>query len=45
MGDMDFVPVPIAKLISDEYAFDRWSTVDSLRATASADISHGNIRL
>ena len=43
MGDMDFVPVPIDKLISDEYANDRWKSVDSLMASKSEDISHGDI--
>ena len=43
MGDMDFVPVPIDKLISDEYANDRWKSVDTLIASKSDDISHGDI--
>ena len=43
MGDMDFVPVPLDKLSSDEYAAERWKSVDSLNATASIDVSHGNI--
>ena len=40
MGDMDFVPVPIDTLISDEYAYHRWQSVDSLNASLSADIVH-----
>ncbi len=43
MGDMDFVPVPIDKLISDEYANDRWKSVDTLMASKSEDIFHGDI--
>ena len=43
MGDMDFVPVPIDRLISDEYANNRWKSVDSLIASKSDDISHGDI--
>ena len=30
-------------LISDKYAYHRWQSVDSLNASLSADISHGNI--
>jgi len=43
MGDVDFVPVPVEQLISDEYAKTRWSSVDSLFATSSEDVTHGNI--
>jgi len=43
MGDMDFVPVPIDALISDDYANSRWQSVDSLTASLSADIAHGDI--
>jgi len=43
LGDMDFVPVPIDTLISDEYANSRWESVDSLFATLSADLAHGDI--
>ena len=43
MGDMDFVSVPIEKLISDEYAQIRWASVDSFYATSSSDITYGNI--
>ena len=43
MGDIDFVPVPIETLISDEYAKKRWSSIDSLFATPSSDIAHGKI--
>lgn len=43
LGDSDFVPVPLKKLVSDEYAAIRWNTVDSLTATSSADVSHGEI--
>jgi len=43
MGDMDFVPVPLAKLSSDEYAAERWESVDSINASSSIDVRHGNI--
>ena len=43
MGDMDFVPVPLDKLLSDEYATERWGSVDSLNASLSANVSHGDI--
>jgi len=43
MGDMDFVPVPIDRLISDQYAQVRWNSVDSLLASKSEDVSHGDI--
>lgn len=43
MGDMDFVPVPIDRLISDQYAQVRWNSVDSLLASKSENVSHGDI--
>ncbi len=43
MGDMDFVPVPIERLISDAYANIRWESVDSITASKSENIFHGNI--
>ena len=43
MGDMDFVPVPIDRLISDQYAQVRWNSVDSIIASKSEDVSHGDI--
>ena len=43
MGDIDFFPVPIDELISDKYANIRWNSVDVLKATSSADLTHGNI--
>ncbi len=43
LGDMDFVPVPIDALISDDYASNRWQSVDSITASISADIAHGDI--
>ncbi len=43
LGDMDFVPVPLEKLSSDEYAQERWQTIDSLNASLSSDVSHGDI--
>jgi len=44
MGDLDFVSVPIDTLISDEYAKSRWKSVDSIIASNSIDITHGNIQ-
>ena len=43
MGDMDFVKVPIDTLISSDYANSRFSTIDSLRASSSANIYPGDI--
>ena len=43
MGDMDFVPVPVDRLISDDYAGKRWMSVDSLQASLSDNITHGGI--
>jgi len=43
MGDIDFVSVPIDILISDEYANSRWQSVDSISASLSSDIAHGDI--
>ncbi len=43
MGDMDFVPVPIDRLISDQYAQVRWNSVDSIIASKSDYVSHGDI--
>ncbi|MDP6937045.1 MAG: gamma-glutamyltransferase, partial [Candidatus Marinimicrobia bacterium] len=43
LGDMDFVPVPIDRLISDDYAGERWESVDSLKAFPSENITHGDI--
>ncbi|MCA0365353.1 MAG: gamma-glutamyltransferase [Bacteroidetes bacterium] len=41
MGDMDFVKVPMAELISYKYLRERWSNYDSTKATKSIDISGG----
>ncbi|NQU67613.1 MAG: gamma-glutamyltransferase [Candidatus Marinimicrobia bacterium] len=38
LGDMDFVPVPIEELISQDYANEKWSSIDSVLATPSTDI-------
>ena len=43
LGDMDFVPVPVDRLISDDYAGERWESVDSLKAFPSENITHGDI--
>ena len=43
LGDADFYPVPIAKLISKDYAQQRFADFDPARASISADIGAGNI--
>ena len=43
MGDADFYPVPVDRLISKEYAAERRSLLDTSRATPSLRISHGPI--
>lgn len=43
LGDMDFVPVPIQKLVSQDYADSRWSEIDFTTAGISENIIHGNI--
>jgi len=41
LGDPDFYTVPIPWLISKEYAAARRTTIDTLHAGKSADVSHG----
>ena len=43
LGDADFYPVPVKKLISKEYADERAVLIDSVSATPSVKISHGTI--
>ena len=43
LGDSDYVPVPINKLISNEYANDRFLTISSRKAIPSKKIKHGII--
>ena len=43
LGDSDFISIPINKLISKEYANDRFSTISSKKAIASKKIKHGVI--
>lgn len=38
LGDMDFIPVPISHMISQEYADNHWMTIDSINATPSSEI-------
>ncbi|MBT3250294.1 MAG: gamma-glutamyltransferase [Candidatus Marinimicrobia bacterium] len=38
LGDMDFIPVPISHLISQEYADNHWMSIDSIYATSSSEI-------
>jgi len=42
LGDPDFVHVPVAGLISKEYALSRFSDFDSTRALPSADVGAGS---
>lgn len=43
LGDPDFFPVPVEKLISKEYAAQRRKLIDVTKATPSSAISHGNV--
>jgi len=43
LGDMDFVDIPLKELMSQDYADKRWMDVDSLQASASTDIQHGDL--
>ena len=45
LGDMDFVNVPVNELISDEYAYKRFVTIDESSASESSSIKHGNISI
>jgi gamma-glutamyltranspeptidase/glutathione hydrolase len=45
LGDSDFYPVPVQKLISKEYARERRKLLDTTRAVPSSQISHGVIPL
>lgn len=43
LGDPDQTPVPVAELISDDYADKRRKIIDSARSTPSSDIQAGDI--
>ncbi len=43
LGDIDFVDIPLDELISKEYAKTRWLDVDSVLATPSSKVSHGDL--
>ncbi len=43
-GDIDFYPVPVAKLISKSYADERRKLIDSSLAKPSSAISHGSFQ-
>ncbi len=43
LGDIDFVPVPIDEMTSQEYANERWKTINTDVASNSMDITHGDI--
>jgi gamma-glutamyltranspeptidase / glutathione hydrolase len=42
LGDPEFYSVPLRELVSKQYADVRRSSIDTLRASPSASISHGN---
>ena len=43
LGDNDFITVPIDKLISKDYAADRYASISCRKAVASKKINHGSI--
>jgi gamma-glutamyltranspeptidase/glutathione hydrolase len=43
MGDPDFADVPLAKLVDKKYAEERRSSIQSNKASSSAEVGHGNI--
>lgn len=45
MGDADFWPVPVERLISDDYLTQRAADIDRTRATPSTRIAHGQIAI
>ena len=44
MGDPDFVKVPVAELVSKDYAAKRGETIDLTKASKSADIKAGELK-
>jgi gamma-glutamyltranspeptidase/glutathione hydrolase len=45
MGDADFYPVPVDRLISKDYAAERRTLLDTIKATPSRQLSHGAIEI
>jgi len=45
LGDDDYISIPIDKLISKEYAFDRYSTISCRKSIPSKKINHGTIEV
>ena len=45
LGDPDFIKIPVEKLVSKEYAFDRYSTISSKKSIPSKKINHGAISI
>ena len=43
LGDSDFHDIPIDVLISDDYSNKRWESVDSIKATSSSELQHGDV--
>ncbi|GAA4281890.1 gamma-glutamyltransferase [Gaetbulibacter aestuarii] len=45
LGDPDFVKMPIATLMDDDYLKERMSNFSFKKATPSSEVSHGNIEI
>lgn len=43
LGDAEFYPVPVQRLLSKEYANERSKLIDTVKATPSDKIAHGSI--
>ena len=43
LGDIDFINIPVKKLISKEYAFKRSSSIKLKKSTSSNKIKHGEV--
>ena len=44
LGDMDYVPVPIERMVSQEYADSRFAEINPKKASRSDDVNHGDIK-
>lgn len=45
LGDADYYPVPIKKLVDKKYIKERFSDFDPLHATPSSRVSHGQLKV
>jgi len=43
LGDMDYVPVPIEEMVSQQYADERFAGINPKKASSSDDVSYGDI--